>query len=75
MIVGACLVDETACTQETGEHVQYSGLSTFPGVWQVNVQIPMNTAPGGQVNLALGMNGLFNANVDTDGFTMTIAVK
>jgi uncharacterized protein (TIGR03437 family) len=75
VIVGACLVDDSACTGESGEHVQYSGLDSFPGVWQVNVQIPMNTAPGGQVPLFLGMNGIFNSIVNTDGFAMTIGVK
>ncbi|HLI85686.1 MAG TPA: hypothetical protein VKV17_17355 [Bryobacteraceae bacterium] len=75
VIVGSCLVDDTACTMETGEHVTYSGLDTYPGVWQINVKIPMNTAPGSQVPLFIGMNGIFNTVANQDGFVMTIGVQ
>jgi uncharacterized protein (TIGR03437 family) len=78
VIIGSCLVDDSACTMESGEHVQYSGLDSYPGVWQINVQIPMNTAPGAQVPLLIGMNQIFNSDnnaINTDGFVMVIAVK
>jgi uncharacterized protein (TIGR03437 family) len=75
VIVGACLVDDTACTMETGEHIKYSGLSAYPGVWQLNVQIPMNTAPGSQVPLLVGIDNIFSTSVKSDGFEMVIAVK
>jgi uncharacterized protein (TIGR03437 family) len=75
VIVGACLVDDTACTMETGEHIKYSGLSAYPGVWQLNVQIPMNTAPGSQVPLLVGIDNIFSTSIKSDGFEMVIAVK
>jgi uncharacterized protein (TIGR03437 family) len=78
VIIGSCLVDDSACTGESGEHVQYSGLSSYPGVWQINVKIPMNTAPGSQIPLLIGMNQIFNSDnnaVSTDGFVMVIGVK
>jgi uncharacterized protein (TIGR03437 family) len=76
VLIGACLVDDTACTGDpTGtENVTYSGLDGLPGVWQVNVRIPMNTAPGTQVPIFLGMDGIFSSDPSA-GFVMTIAVK
>jgi uncharacterized protein (TIGR03437 family) len=50
VIIGGCPVDE--CTslpgdQPPGQRVQFSGLSpSYPGVWQINVYVPMGTAPG-----------------------------
>lgn len=49
VLVGSCFVDQ--CTtlpgdQPAGQRVQFSGLSpSLPGVWQINVYIPMTTAP------------------------------
>jgi uncharacterized protein (TIGR03437 family) len=75
VIIGACLVDDMACTMESGEHITYSGLSAYPGVWQLNVQIPMNTAPGSQVPLVVGINDTYSTAIKSDGFEMIIAVK
>jgi uncharacterized protein (TIGR03437 family) len=78
VIIGACRVDDSASTMETGEHVKYSGVSSFPGVWQIDVQIPMNTAPASLVPLLVGMNGIYSSDDDAvknDGFEMVIAVK
>ena len=74
VVIGSCLVDDTACTQEPPGNVKYSGLSQFPGVWQVNVRIPQNTAPGAQIPLFLGMNQVFSTD-NSSGFRMVIAVK
>jgi uncharacterized protein (TIGR03437 family) len=78
VIIGACRVDDSACTMESGEHVKYSGVSSYPGVWQINVQIPMNTAPATQAPLLIGMNGIYSSDnnaLKNDGFVMVIAVK
>jgi uncharacterized protein (TIGR03437 family) len=60
--------------------VQYSGLNYFPGVWQINVQIPNTVVPGANpgvpapaVALTVKLNGLFNT--DAGGFKTVIAVK
>jgi hypothetical protein len=59
-----------------GSFLKYSGLAPgLVGVWQVNVQIPMATAPGNQVQIAL----VFDGNVaDPDvhsGYMATVAIK
>ncbi|MBV9506806.1 MAG: hypothetical protein JO323_17570 [Acidobacteriia bacterium] len=74
VIIGSCLVDDTACTGEPPGNVKYSGLSGFPGVWQINVRIPMNTAPGTQVPLFIGMNDIYSTD-PSSGFRMVIGVK
>ncbi len=72
-------VDETPLSpgeQNGGNFVKYSGLAPgLAGVWQVNVQIPLATAPNTQTILALVLNG----NVaDPDAFSVyraTVAIK
>ncbi|MGA7237628.1 MAG: hypothetical protein WBY44_18225 [Bryobacteraceae bacterium] len=72
-------VDETPLLpgeSNGGNFVKYSGLAPgLVGVWQVNVQIPMITAPSTQTILALVLNG----NVaDPDAFSAyraTVAIK
>jgi uncharacterized protein (TIGR03437 family) len=72
-------VDETPLLPNEsngGNFVKYSGLAPgLVGVWQVNVQIPMITAPATQTILALVLNG----NVaDPDAFSTyraTVAIK
>jgi uncharacterized protein (TIGR03437 family) len=58
-----------------GQWILYSGLAPgYPGLWQINVQIPMCVAPASQVILIVSQNG----DSDTDaqsGFHTTIAVK
>jgi uncharacterized protein (TIGR03437 family) len=72
VIIGACRVDDTACTNEPAGHVKYSGLNSYPGGWQINVQIPQNTAPGTQVLLGVTLNDVPNSD---GSFRATIAVK
>jgi uncharacterized protein (TIGR03437 family) len=73
VIIGACDVDDSACTMESFEHIQYSGLTAFPGGWQINVQIPQNTPPGIE-DLFVGMNGFYSSDPSA-GYTMVIYVK
>ena len=73
VIIGICRVDDQACTQEPPGHVQYSGLNGYPGVWQINVKIPQNTAPGTQVPLVVLMNG-FSSTDANSGFRTVINV-
>ena len=74
MVIGACSVHDSGCNGgETQEHVQYSGLSTYPGLWQVNVQIPQNVPPGLEP-IFVGMNGIYSSDANS-GFRMVIYVK
>jgi uncharacterized protein (TIGR03437 family) len=73
--INACYVDDSNCTGETVENVQFSGLSPqFPGVWQINVRIPKNTGPGAQVPLFIVLNNVTSQAAPT-GYITTIAVK
>ena len=49
VLVGTCYVDQCQTLpgdQPVGQRVQFSGLSPqYPGLWQINVYIPMVTAP------------------------------
>jgi uncharacterized protein (TIGR03437 family) len=49
VLIGTCYVDQCQTLpgdQPVGQRVQFSGLSPqFPGVWQINVYVPMVTAP------------------------------
>ncbi len=56
-----------------GQFVQYSGLSSFPGLWQINVQIPMSVVPGNQVPIAIMMDDI-GSSIGTQ-FVLTIAVQ
>ena len=74
VVIGACRVDDAGCNGgESQEHVQYSGLSPYPGGWQVNVQIPQNVPPGLEP-IFLGMNGIFSSDPNS-GFHMVTYVK
>ena len=48
LINGVDVNDTSRNGGETQQHIQYSGLDGLPGVWQINVQIPMNVAPSSQ---------------------------
>jgi uncharacterized protein (TIGR03437 family) len=66
---------------EAGQHILYSGLDQYPGVWQINVLIPQGVAPssttpqyGSATLLNLVVNGV--ANIDLGlGWTTVIWVK
>ncbi|SPF46449.1 conserved exported hypothetical protein [Candidatus Sulfopaludibacter sp. SbA4] len=76
VFLNACDVDDSACTQESGEHIMFSGLSPqFPGVWQINVKIPQNTGIGPQIIIAVIVNSVSSFDAATAGWSTTIAVK
>jgi uncharacterized protein (TIGR03437 family) len=53
--------------------LQYSGLSSFPGLWQINFYIPSGVLPGTQIPILI-LAG--NSATSSDGtIVMTIAVK
>lgn len=59
-----------------GQFVQYSGLAPgLVGVWQINLQIPMATAPGNQTILALVLNGDIADPDANSPYRATVAIK
>jgi uncharacterized protein (TIGR03437 family) len=52
--------------------VQYSGLSSFPGLWQINIWIPKGVVPGAQIPVLVVL-GSTPSNDNT--FRTVIAVK
>ena len=60
--IGACLLD--TCPVQAGEKViggnflQYSGTSFYPGLWQINVQIPQAPDPTVPAPITLNVNGI-----------------
>jgi uncharacterized protein (TIGR03437 family) len=54
--------------------VKYSGLSAFPGGWQINVRIPQNTPINAQTPIFVGMNDIYSSDA-ASGFRTVIAVK
>ncbi|MCL4401770.1 MAG: hypothetical protein M1436_03770 [Acidobacteria bacterium] len=76
VIVGTCYVDDEACTGEAGPHVSYSGLAPgLVGVWQINVKIPMSTAPDNSVVVVVVYKGIPSNGNDPQHVRTTIAVK
>jgi uncharacterized protein (TIGR03437 family) len=56
--------------------VKYSGLAPgLVGVWQINVQIPMATAPGSAVPVALLYKNIPSTGGDPKRVATMIAVK
>jgi uncharacterized protein (TIGR03437 family) len=48
--------------EENRKPFEFSGLSpSFPGMWQVNVQVPLSTPPG-QTPIALQLNSIGTNN-------------
>jgi len=76
VFLNGCSLDDS-CVQNTGdrpksEWLQYSGLSPFPGLWQVNFYIPSSVTPG-QVSVIVSAG---SSVVSTDGsFNMVLYVK
>jgi uncharacterized protein (TIGR03437 family) len=66
---------------EAGQHIGYSGLDGFPGIWQINVLIPQTITPASQetqFNNSNPLNIIVNgvANTDTGlGWKTVIWVK
>jgi uncharacterized protein (TIGR03437 family) len=51
ILIGSCFVEQCQTLpgdQAVGKRVQFSGLSpSYPGLWQINVYVPMVTVPSG----------------------------
>jgi uncharacterized protein (TIGR03437 family) len=79
VIVGACPLD--SCTVQPTEKVlypnflQYSGTSGFPGLWQINIQIPQVTDPTKPVPIGLLVNGITSNGGSIGTATPVIFVK
>jgi hypothetical protein len=79
IFIGACFVD--SCTPLQGETVppnpvQFSGLSPqFPGLWQINVRIPMVTEANAAAAISVAVNSIFSNDSRVTGFTTVIYVK
>ena len=65
VLIGTCYVDQCQTLpgdQPAGQRVQFSGLSPqYPGLWQINVYVPMTTVPsssGGAVPLDIVYNNV-----------------
>jgi uncharacterized protein (TIGR03437 family) len=57
-----------------GNFIQFSGLAPWdPGVWQINVQIPMAIPPGEQTMIGLIQDGI--ASIGTGTYITTFAVS
>ena len=69
-------LDRGADEPDKSQWIQYSGLSQFPGVWQINIYIPKAIPPGSQTPLAVVLGGLVNYDGQTSGaHRTTIAIK
>ncbi len=59
-----------------GQFVQFSGLSpSYPGIWQINVQIPMAIPPGEQTVIAIVQDGIASIAPADGTYTTTFAVS
>ena len=69
-------VDVNGYTGEASQHIQYSGLDQFPGVWQINVLIPQGVAPSSVTTTLLNIivNGTTNIDLGL-GWKTVIWVK
>jgi uncharacterized protein (TIGR03437 family) len=71
-------VDVNTWPDENFQHIQYSGLDQYPGIWQINVQIPKDVPPssstGGSTPLAIMADGVVNYDISQGWYTV-IAVK
>lgn len=76
VFLNGCSLDDS-CMQNSGdrprsEWLQYSGLSSFPGLWQINFYIPSSVQPG-QVTVIVSAG---SSVVSGDGtFNMVLYVK
>jgi uncharacterized protein (TIGR03437 family) len=60
--------------EQSTQHVQYSGLNQYPGMWQINVQIPATVTTSSGVWFAVMANGVANWDANS-GFKTYIYVK
>jgi uncharacterized protein (TIGR03437 family) len=58
-----------------GGYVTYSGTSGYPGMWQINVQIPMSLDPNAAAVLLLQVNSIPSNGVNVNGVNTVVYVK
>jgi uncharacterized protein (TIGR03437 family) len=78
VLIGTCFVAD--CMRQPNEDpspfIQFSGLSPqFPGVWQINVRIPMVTDPTRPAGVGLLVNSVPSNDPTITGYTTVIYVK
>jgi uncharacterized protein (TIGR03437 family) len=77
VVIGTDYTDQIAKLpgEENRKPFEFSGLSpNYPGMWQVNVQIPMATAPG-QTPIALQLNSVGSNDPTVVGYRLVIYVQ
>jgi uncharacterized protein (TIGR03437 family) len=57
-----------------GKYVTYSGTSSYPGLWQINVQIPMSVDPNGPAILVMQAQGFTANGVNTNGVNAVVYI-
>ena len=67
VLINGIDVNDSAYQEQNIQHVLYSGINQYPGMWQINVQIPKTVVPtNGAVWFATLINQV--ANVGQGGF-------
>jgi uncharacterized protein (TIGR03437 family) len=76
-INGVYLVDYTAITDDKpkDQWLYSSGLSQFPGLWQINAYVPKGVPAGNQIPLLLLYGGQLSTDANSTSIITTIAVK
>jgi uncharacterized protein (TIGR03437 family) len=77
VVIGTDYTDQIAKLpgEENRKAFEFSGLSpNYPGMWQVNVQIPMATAPG-QTPIALQLNSVGSNDPTVVGYRLVFYVQ
>ena len=79
IVMNGLFLDEIALEPgdpPNGQFIQFSGLSpSYPGIWQINVQIPMGIPPGVQTILALVQDGIASVDPAAGTYVTTFSVS
>jgi uncharacterized protein (TIGR03437 family) len=67
-------VNSATYAEQSQQHVLYSGINQYPGMWQINVKIPATVATASGVWFAVIANGEANWDISS-GFKTYIYVK
>jgi uncharacterized protein (TIGR03437 family) len=79
VFLNGCSLDDS-CVQNTGDlprtrWLQYSGLSPYPGVWQINFYVPSSVIPGAGGAVSVIVSAGSSVTSGDPAFTMVIYVK
>jgi uncharacterized protein (TIGR03437 family) len=75
VLINGIDVNDPTYQEQNTQHVLYSGINQYPGMWQINVQIPKTVAPtNGAVWFVVIINGVPNWDVSSP-FKTYIYVK